>query len=273
MTEQTEREQREKNLAHMEGLAKFHQMDIEDDKKYQEGINALHKLSDITIQSVYQEKEKDWAVLGGLAEGIAGPAAGIMTAANAISENERIKTENAARRKAGAEQSAYFTAQAIKAAMDRPVVLSEAQLKKKHNVILAWAPLTLFSYINITNIKTDIDEQTGAVLVSASWQQYDSSICVDGALRAKLYTDSGECAGCAYLVLPKKGTSSRKGELSGICASPKKSDTYTVCVEPLDLWELALDQNAASRTNDNLTDLEHRKLVFDSESKFLSELK
>ena len=41
------------------------------------------------------QKEKDWAVHGGIAQGIAGPAAGAVTAMNVMRENEKIREQNA----------------------------------------------------------------------------------------------------------------------------------------------------------------------------------
>lgn len=274
LEEQIKREQTEKMLAHMEGLAKFHQMAAEEARKYQEAIAVTRQLGVIMQQSVYQEKKTDWAVLGGIAEGIAGPAAGIATAANAINDNAKIEAENAARREWGAKQNALYQDLANRAEQKRPTALSMAELQAKHKAILAWSPSTLFSLIKFSVVSIDVDAQTGAVSVYVTWKQnYKSSmICIDGALRAKLYTSSGQCAGCAYLVLPKEGTTKFHGRLSGICATPKPSDSYTVKIEPADLWELALDGYNTSEKTDNLTDAEHRKLVADSEAKFLSEL-
>lgn len=45
-----------------------------------------------------QEKEKDWAVLGGLASGLAGGGAGIATAVNTQLENQQIRDRNETRR-------------------------------------------------------------------------------------------------------------------------------------------------------------------------------
>lgn len=271
--EQTKREQEEKTLAHMEGLEKFHYMDTEDARKYQEGFAAIRELGVIMQQSVYQEKKKDWAILGGIADGIAGPAAGLVTAVNAVNDNAKIEAENAARREWGAKQNAFYRDLAMQAERERPRALSMTELQKKYTTLLSWSPATLVSLIRFSDTNADIDEQTGAVLVSTAWQQKNKSICIDGALRAKLYTSSGECAGCAYLVLPKTGTAGFNGELSGICASPKKSDSYTVQIEPVDLWELTSKENAKPRITDYLTDYEHRQLVSDYEAKYLSELR
>lgn len=270
--EQTKREHEEKTLAHMEGLAKFHKMDVDDAIKYQEGIAVMRQLGIIMQRSVYQEKKKDWAVLGGIAEGIAGPAAGIVTAANAINDNAKIEAENAARREWGAKQNAFYQNLASQAEQKCPTALSMGELQRKYKAILSWSPATLFSLLRLSDTKVDVDAQTGAVLVSTSWKQNDKSICIDGALRAKLYTSSGQCAGCAYLVFPKVGTVKFEGKLSGICASPKGSTDYTVRIEPADLWELSSNSSIAFRKTDNLTDTEHRKFVADCEARFLSEL-
>ena len=40
------------------------------------------------------EQEHDWAVMGGLANGLAGPGAGIATAVNAQIENAQIRARN-----------------------------------------------------------------------------------------------------------------------------------------------------------------------------------
>lgn len=45
-----------------------------------------------------QEKEKDWAVLGGLASDLAGGGAGIATAVNTQLENQQIRDRNETRR-------------------------------------------------------------------------------------------------------------------------------------------------------------------------------
>ena len=198
---QTKREQRETQLAHMEGLAKFHQMDVDDAREYQEAIDVMRKVGNIVEKSVYQEKETDWAIMGGIAAGIAGPAAGIVTATKIIQDNERINAENAARREWGAKQNTFYQDLASQAKQKSPTALSMSALQKKYEAILSWAPSTLFSLIKLRDTKIDVDAQTGAVTVSTSWHQDDKSICIDGSLRAKIYTNSGECARCSGVLL------------------------------------------------------------------------
>ena len=272
LSKQTDLENSQKRRAHMEGLEKYHDMDEEEAHNYQKSIDAMRTLGTLMQQSVYQEKEKDWAILGGIAEGIAGPAAGIVTAANAMKENERIREQNAANREWGAKQNAFLQDLARQSERDRPVHLSMEKLQQKYEVILAWAPATLLSKINIGSENATVDEKTGAVTVTASWSQRDRTICIDGSLRAKLYSSDGKCAGCAYLVFPKIGTAEFTGTLSEICARPKGSGKYDIKIEPVDLWELAAKDNPSSRKNDNLTPEKHRKLVADCDKQFFDEM-
>lgn len=48
------------------------------------------------VMSASQQKEKDWAVHGGIANGIAGPAAGVATAINIQAQNAQIRAQNKA---------------------------------------------------------------------------------------------------------------------------------------------------------------------------------
>lgn len=272
LEQQIKQEQEEAQLAHMEGLEKYHKMDVEEVRRRNEAIPVVRQLGLIVEQSVYQEKKHDWAVLGGIADGLAGPIAGIATAANAIQDNARIEAENAARREWGAQQKAFYLDLASRAEQENAPALSMTELQKKYKAILDWSPCTLLALIN-THVKTEIDELTGAVTVSVTWYQSDKSICIDGSLRAKIYTDDDKCVGCAYLVFPKIGTVRFSGRLRGICARPNKSATsYKVKLEPANLWELASKENIVSRKTDDLTKEEHRKIVADLEADFKAEM-
>lgn len=62
------------------------------------GEEALKQLG--MIYASQQKKETSWAIMGGIAEGIAGPAAGIMAASNTIANNRKIQQYNESVRKA-----------------------------------------------------------------------------------------------------------------------------------------------------------------------------
>ena len=159
-------------------------------------------------------------------------------------------------------------------ALDKEALTNEV---KNYDVVLSWKPSTLFSMIQLEKPNVTVDETTGAVCVDVLWSQNNTSICIDGSLRAKVYDNNGKCRGCAYLNLPKVGTYHRKGKLSGICMRPEglkklKSDKYTVVVEPMNLWELAAKGYGAPIENDKLTAEEHHKIVADSEAEFKKEV-
>lgn len=48
------------------------------------------------IMSASQQKEHDWAIHGGIASGIAGPAAGLAAAADIQAKNAQIRAQNEA---------------------------------------------------------------------------------------------------------------------------------------------------------------------------------
>lgn len=70
--------------------------------KEEKFLDALRNYEELSAQNhgfkpinAPLEKEKDWAVHGGLASGIAGPVAGAVVAAKVMAENEQIRQRNA----------------------------------------------------------------------------------------------------------------------------------------------------------------------------------
>lgn len=61
-----------------------------------DGEEALKELGMIYMQQ--QKKERDWAVAGGIAEGIAGPVAGFMAASQVMENNRKLQQHNEAMR-------------------------------------------------------------------------------------------------------------------------------------------------------------------------------
>lgn len=63
-----------------------------------EGEQALKQLGMLYVEQ--QRKETSWSIMGGIAEGIAGPAAGVAVAVNTMANNARTREYNAAIRRA-----------------------------------------------------------------------------------------------------------------------------------------------------------------------------
>lgn len=236
--EYLEKESEQKYLSTLRGLEKYRKMDEADAAAYARGIEAMRQLGTIMQQSVYQEKEKDWAILGGIADGIAGPVAGIVTAANVIQDNARIREENEARRAWGAQQNLYMRSLASQAEASRPYAMSMEELKKYFRADFWKKPSEFLKMLNLKTVSIIPEPYSNAVTVKASWTRSEN-ICIDGAIRAMLYDDEEQYLGCAWLVLPKVGTASDSGELTGICANPLSKNVANVKYEAISLWELA----------------------------------
>lgn len=89
--------------------------------------------------AMFQQKEKDWAVHGGIASGIGGPVIGGITAMNTIAENHQIRAQNEINRRAfqpafnSASQS-YGSILAQIAEIDRKI--AEIREKDKDRVLV-----------------------------------------------------------------------------------------------------------------------------------------
>lgn len=72
-------------------------------RNYEKGQEAMRKLGILMSSSVKQESKKDWATLGGIADGLAGPGAGFAVASAAMRENAAIEERNRMARESGSK--------------------------------------------------------------------------------------------------------------------------------------------------------------------------
>ena len=263
---------KQKSLAECRGLEKFSRMHTEDVIKYDQGVAAMRQLGVLMEQSVEQEKEKDWAIWGGIANGIAGPIAGVGTALDIMRENEAIRERNAANKMWGAKQKQELFEMASKAERERPTHMSMVEINSLYAAIFSWSPKTLFKKMLFSNFKVEQNRGTGTVTVTVDWRTLENSVVIDGSLRAKLYDRNFKCVGCAYLNLPKTGTLDKKGTLSGICLGLPLADNYSARLEPVDLWEFTAKQYEDYPGDDNISIQEHMQIVEELKNKYLAEL-
>lgn len=238
LKKQIELASKQKSLAYMFGEDKRNKMIRDKDKERMEMAKTMKELAFAVDPLAYQEKEHNWATWGGIAEGIAGPAAGIATAVQTMEENAQIRARNAATK----VQMEQLRSDLIK----QSITLQYSSGKTRQcRVIDWWSPKSLFNDLSIDTQSISIDPVTKSVKISV--YVYPPAYTIDGAIRAKLYTNEGKYAGCAYLVFPENGTllegdgeySRKRKMVSGICAEPiYKKNTYTVKFEPVNLWEL-----------------------------------
>ncbi|MBR5515264.1 MAG: hypothetical protein IKU52_03570 [Clostridia bacterium] len=263
---------KQKSLAEVRGLEKFSRMHTEEVANYKQGVEAIRTLGVMMENSVVQEKEKDWAIWGGIADGLAGPIAGVGVALETMKENEAIRARNEANKAWGVAQRQQLFEMASKAENNRPTHMSMMQINSLYAAIFSWSPMTLFSKLMFKNVIAEQNRETGTVTVSAEWSTLKNTVVIDGSIRAKLYNSNFKCVGCAYLNLPKTGTLDKTGKLSGVCVGLPLADNYSVQLEPVDLWELTAKQYEDYPGDDNISLQEHVRIVEDLKSKYSSEL-
>lgn len=187
-----------------------------------------------------QQKESDWAILGGMASGLAGGAAGIATAADIQARNAQIRAQNAA--------NLSRIAPAVVNVMEKSANLS--QLARSYGEEIERAQIKLVSdktgaqvmeNLTLSDANVRVSE-TGAVTVSAkarlnaTVQEFDGRAAViDGTIDAIVSQDSREVAR-VKLVLPKDGIRS-ECKLRGIrCANVDAAKQCTIEFKPYKLW-------------------------------------
>ena len=183
-----------------------------------------------------QQKEKNWAVFGGIAEGLGGIGAGISTAVHVQQQNVQIREENARRR-----QAALPTHDRLKDSANGNRKNAEEIMKKvedfKLKLVSDDSADELMKRISFSNTDIRVFE-TGAIMVrtTASLDPSfrildDVPAIVDGTIIAEIY-DENQLCGKAQLVLPIYGLE-RNVNLRGICLDcGKPGRTYTVKFVP-----------------------------------------
>ena len=187
-----------------------------------------------------QQKETDWAVMGGIASGIAGAGAGIATALNVQAENAQIRAKNEAyKRSVMPAHTAMWSAShdKDKAADNLQKELDEVQEK----LIAGMGTDDVFSLLKIAEPKVIVSE-TGAFKVLATVEPKqklyvfeDVPAIVDGTILAHVFDGEKEI-GTAKMVLPIRGVST-KTKIKGMSLSGATLGTeYTVSFTGYNLW-------------------------------------
>ena len=189
-----------------------------------------------------QQKEHDWALHGGIASGIAGPAAGLAVAADIQAENERIRAENAI----NAELLAPIiqnSKDAIKQYRKYVKALEKEIEEAKIKLVSTDDAETCLSKISFSNTEVEVSETgtctvtTSAKLASPMFIYDNVEATIDGTIIANIY-DEKTLIGSALLVLPKFGVE-QETELRGMCLyCGTEGKTYTVEFTATNLWAI-----------------------------------
>ncbi len=187
-------------------------------------------------------RKNDWAIHGGIANAIAGPAAGLVTAQNVINNNSMIDQYNANTRDIGRWLYERNLSQLCRD--KRELKKCEQEIDEaKTKLVSETADRDVFQSLQITDTQTIVSE-TGTVTITTAVKQKEKSCVfgdiptvVDGTLKARLYKNNS-LVGEALLVFPKYGIEyGKKTKLKGMCLELPQSDIpYEVKFEPYHLW-------------------------------------
>lgn len=189
-----------------------------------------------------QQKERDWATWGGIADGIAGFGAGVSTAVDIQMQNIQIRAENEKRRQAALPGYMFMTNSAQGNRRNADAIMKEIE-NFKLKLVSEESSAELMEKISFNHTDVLVSE-TGAAMVCTcasldpNFKIFDDvPAIVDGTIIAKIY-DGDQLCGTAQLVLPMYGLG-QDIPLNGICidcCQPGK--TYTAKFSPKKLWAM-----------------------------------
>ncbi len=170
---------------------------------YREGQEAMALVGAILSSSVKQEKTMDWSFLGGLANGLAGPGAGMTVAASIIEENAVIEKRNATARKVAEKTINGFYKDA--ASMTSSIVdlenekkLMEHYLKEAgfKSVLEQYSTNDIYKKLDIDVEVLDYKDNTGLYVSVRIINQFDNDefdrkkYVIDGTLKGEIYCNN-----------------------------------------------------------------------------------
>ena len=207
-------------------------------------INAceLERSGNAAGASTMMQKEKSWGTAGGIASGIAGPAAGIVAAAGTQQQNMKIREYNQA--------VAGLAFMMDKQIADREYVAKkekeswEERLKKVETALVEMLDESeLMKYLDISFIEQSLSETgAGRVRLSISYKMplliyEDAEAVVDGSIKV-LLKDGEKTVGEGLLVFPFEGAGGVFR--TEVVCEPKETipESFTVSFMPNALWAI-----------------------------------
>lgn len=196
--------------------------------------SSLDKGAKMLMRST-QQRERDWAIWGGIADGLAGPAAGIATAIDIQTQNAQIRAQNEVNMRATMPAYMSVTSNASQNRTNANAIEKEIQLMKE-KLISDISSEEVFAMLRVISPTVEVSE-TGAFKVTATVETLkklfifdDVPAVADGTLVAHVFEDDKEI-GTVTMVLPVNGVSGKTGligmALSGAHQDKKQTVTFT----------------------------------------------
>lgn len=222
-------------------------------------IRKVYRALSSSVEPVKSPPKQDWAIAGGIASALAGPAAGLAVAADIQRKNAESRVDPVeALENAAKAREVYNTAgnRLAKKILDdcgvsaeeyRAAIKKKADLiqtKEKCEVLLVDDTIDQYQLLGLLNpsVKSTQISESGSVHVSVriKGKHYrifeDVPAVIDGSFRALLWNKKGDCCGTAALVLPVDGAKSDM-VLNAWFTQPKSQDDhYKVEFTAPNLW-------------------------------------
>lgn len=220
-------------------------------KEYNETAQRLRATDDAISLTVAPplEKEHDWAVMGGLASGLAGPGAGIATAVNTQIENAQIRARNSQilRETADIRSRMFVNGAKQKYALQARCSELNALINSTKTKLLGReTPKQCFDVLRFKDIMLSVSK-TGTCFVYAKvglkYSEYyiisDVKATIDGTIQAEIYNGNIKI-GTANLVLPLNGVpDDNMIAVKGMCLfCGQPGNHYSVKFNADNLWAM-----------------------------------
>ena len=262
---------RDKQIVYYTELLKKAQEPLDeynDSKEAADTVKSVYNALSNSVEPQYKRKQ-DWSIAGGIASGLAGPAAGISIASDIqrknaeIDEYNRYAEEQAKRqkeefRKKGSEVGDSFMGkynsswgrETLKRAREQVKFYNEKIEKVKIKLLEERDPVELLAMLSPT-VKSVSTTETGTVESVISVDSCNVKIfgevnaVIDGSFSAVLWDDDDNFAGEIVFVLPFDG-SAKKQSIKGMCTSAKHSKNYRLEFIKPKLWLIESDTQTSS---------------------------
>lgn len=192
------------------------------------------------------QKEHDWALMGGIASGLAGGAAGVAVASDLQMKNAAIRAYN--------DQLRKDYAKVILPSLTEVLEIKNVWEKKLEKAKLALVDDSsqekLFQSISFSEVKAQILDNCSVVVTAEATIPYVKifetvTAQIDGTLTA-VVSQNGKVIGEALMVIPQEGqekdvngTIYTKYLLVGACSDKAEKDVACeIVIQPRDLWAI-----------------------------------
>ena len=222
---------REKTIHYLEDLIANVQFTIDQRDAATKSANDIKKAyaaAGVALKPLQSPPEQDWALAGGFASALAGPAAGVAVATDIQRKNAEAKIDSA---EAGKEaqkikdnwkmtgdslakrviDNSGVSVESYKTAKKRKTEL--IRLKEKCEVLLVDEAIDQYQLLGMLapTTETITVSETGLVHITVritgrTYAIFDNiPAVIDGSFKALLWNEKGECCGTAAIVLPIHG--------------------------------------------------------------------